>query len=226
MLSIITACAIPGTDCPSLKLIVDNNAPVGTNNTFFHSFVFILFSIFSNLKIFGDFVHEATHIAQEESSDRVSTVDFTRKILQSNTSAIEKTHSLISGTQGFNAIEYNVLLPLIETLRKNDDMPCKVAYADKNGLNLMYKKLTSLATIDYIKNVTKYFLEQLKIKFPFVNDNQVLQYVHLKAGQEKEAYKMSLTFLKDVLKINGDTDLDFRILLYDDFEKAIKDMIK
>lgn len=179
----------------------------------------------SNLKIFGDFVHEATHVAQDESADRVSTVDFTRKILQSKASAIEKEHSLIGGSQGFNTIEYYIHLPLIENLRKNDDMPSRVPYADKNTLNLMYKNITSMSTIDYIQNVTKHVLGQLKTKFPYLNDNYILQDIYRRAGREKEAYEMSLKFLKDVLKINGDTDLDFRILLYDDFGKAIKDMI-
>ena len=59
----------------------------------------------------------------------------------------------------------------------------------------------------------------------YLNDNYILQDIYRRAGREKEAYEMSLKFLKDVLKINGDTDLDFRILLYDDFGKAIKDMI-
>ena len=34
--SITTACAIPGTLFPSLKLVLLSNAPVGINNTFFH----------------------------------------------------------------------------------------------------------------------------------------------------------------------------------------------
>ena len=82
-----------------------------------------------------------------------------------------------------------------------------------------------MSTIDYIQNVTKHVLGQLKTKFPYLNDNYILQDIYRRAGREKEAYEMSLKFLKDVLKINGDTDLDFRILLYDDFGKAIKDMI-
>ena len=37
--------------------------------------------------------------------------------------------------------------------------------------------------------------------------------------------KIFIEELVERKKLNGDTDLDFRILLYDDFGKAIKDMI-
>lgn len=180
----------------------------------------------SKLKILGDFIHEATHVSQEESTDRVSTIDFTKKMLHSPLSAIEKNNSLLGGIQGFNSVEYNILLPLIQSLRKDDELPCRILHADKNMLNIFYKNITNLSATEYIEVIIKEGLKQLKMRFPFMNDNYVLQYIHKKAGFEKEAYKNSLDFFKNVLKINGDTDLDLRILLYDEFEKITKNMIK
>lgn len=178
------------------------------------------------LKLFNDFIHEATHIAQEESPDRLSTIDFTKRLLYPSASAIEKNHSLIGGVQGFKSIEYNIQLPLINILKKADEIPCLVPYTSKYTLNIVYQNMTALPTQELIKTVTKDILQQLKIKLPFANDNYILKYIHKKAGHEKEAYKISLDFLKDILNIKGDTDLDYRILLYDDFEKAIEYMIR
>lgn len=180
----------------------------------------------ARLKLFGDFIHEATHIAQEESSDRYPTIDFVKTMVQSRYPTEVKSHSLVAGVQSFKHIEYNVLLPLIDGLRKSDDIPEKIIQADKNILNIIYENKTGLSTVEYIKAVTKNIINQLKTNLPSANDNYILQYICKKAGQEKEAYKISLNFLKDILKINGATDLDLRILLYDEFEKTVKEMIK
>lgn len=178
------------------------------------------------LRLFGDFIHEATHIAQEESTDRLSTIKFVNQLLFSPISAEAKNNSLFGGVQGFKNIEYYILLPLIEAMEKNNDIPCRIPYADKHILNMIYQNLTQLPTTEYIKAVTKDIIQQLKINLPFADDNYILKYVQKKAGQEKEAYTADLDFTKDVLKINGDTDLDLRILLYDEFEKTIGSMIR
>ena len=91
---------------------------------------------------------------------------------------------------------------------------------------MIYKSQTNLSTQEYIKAVTVDILKQLKTKLPYANENYVLRYIRKKAGQEKEAYQISLDFLKDILNIKGHTDLDYRILLYDEFEKAIDSMLK
>lgn len=180
----------------------------------------------SKLKLFADFVHEATHIAQEEATDRVTTADFIKKFLSSPVSIIEKDNSLLTGVQGFKSVEYNILLPLIDAWRKTDDLPREVMHTDKKILDMIYKSQTNLSTQEYIKAVTVDILKQLKTKLPYANENYVLRYIRKKAGQEKEAYQISLDFLKDILNIKGHTDLDYRILLYDEFEKAIDSMLK
>ena len=85
--------------------------------------------------------------------------------------------------------------------------------------------MTGYSTQDFIKAVAYDIMSQIKKIFPLGDTNYMLKYTHKKAGHEKEAYKVSLDFLKDVLNMYGATDLDFRILLYDDFEQAIKSMI-
>lgn len=192
----------------------------------------IIYLNFSNqipsarLKLFADFIHESTHIAQEETSDRQPTIELVKTLLQSSYPTEVKSHSLVAGVQSFKNIEYNILLPLIDTLKKSDDMPKRIAIADKKALDIIYKNITGLSATEYIKAVTKNIINQLKINLPNANDNYILQYIYKKAGQEKEAYKISLDFLKDILKINSTTDLDLRILLYDEFEKTVKGMIK
>ena len=123
-------------------------------------------------------------------------------------------------------VEYNILLPLIDAWRKTDDLPREVMHTDKKILDMIYKSQTNLSTQEYIKAVTVDILKQLKTKLPYANENYVLRYIRKKAGQEKEAYQISLDFLKDILNIKGHTDLDYRILLYDEFEKAIDSMLK
>jgi hypothetical protein len=177
------------------------------------------------LKLFGDFVHEATHIAQEEATDRVSTLDFTKIMLHSPNLEITKHNSLIAGVQGFKSIEYNVILPLVEFLRKNSDIPLKVPYADKNILNYAYKNMTKFSISDYIRLITRDIMGKIKSKLPFADEKYVFKYIHKKAGHEKEAYETSLKFLKDVLNIKGDTDLDYRILLYDEFERVFANLL-
>ena len=180
---------------------------------------------FPRQKLFGDFVHESTHIAQEEASDRLSSLDFSKRMLYSDKSPIEKQHSLVGAIQAFTSIEYNVLLPLINALRKSNDMPQKVPYADKNILSRVYQDLTGYRTTDYIKLVVQDIVRQIKAKLPFADEDYILKYVHKKAGHEKEAYQVSQNFLKDILKISGDTDLDYRTLLYDEFEGVLAQMI-
>ena len=180
----------------------------------------------TRLKLFGDFIHESTHVAQEESIDRLSTIDFIKKMLQSPIPTEVKIDTLIGGTKGFESIEYNVVLPLIYALRKCDDMPNRIIKADPKILNMLYERSTQSSTTEYIKAVTNDIIKQLKTKLPNADEKYILKYIHKKAGQEKEAYKTSLDFLKDTLKIQGDTDLDLRVLLYENFEKTIKEMIK
>ena len=52
---------------------------------------------YSKLKLFGDFVHEATHIAQEEATDRKSTVDLAKKMLYSTYNPLIRQDSLQAG---------------------------------------------------------------------------------------------------------------------------------
>ena len=117
-------------------------------------------------------------------------------------------------------------MPLINALRKTCDLPQTIPTADKNILNYVYYGATRYSTSDYIKNVTNEILKHIKLELPHTDKKYVLQYIKQKAGQEKEAYLESLKFVKNIMNIKGDTDLDFRILLYDEFEKTLENMIK
>ena len=179
----------------------------------------------SRIKLISDFVHEAVHIAQEESIDRTPVTDFTKEVLYRSSSIEQKADSLRGSVQGFNSVEYNVVLPLIQAMKKTNDLPSRIQSADRDLLDMMYQNKTGLNTSGYIKSVTKYIIGQLKTVCPNADEKFILKYVSEKAKQEKEAYTVSLSFLKDVLKIDGDTDLDLRLLLYDQFQKTIDGMI-
>lgn len=180
----------------------------------------------SQLKLFADFVHEGTHIAQEEAADRISSVDFSKQILRSDMYTNAKLESLEGGIKGFTSIEYNILLPLIEIMKKETEIPQALTFANKEFLNTLFKQTTGCSTTNFIRIVTEDIMSQIKKIFPNGDTNFMLKYVHKKAGLEKEAHEVSLKFMKEVLGINTPTDLDFRILLYDEFEQVVKSMIR
>ena len=175
--------------------------------------------------LFGDFVHEATHIAQEEATNRENIVDFTKRLLQSGLTPDKKHHSLVSGVKGFASVEYNIVQPLFKALQKDSELPKQVPYADKYILNEVYKQLTGYNVSDFIRLVTKDIVGQLRQIYPMLDEKYVVSYIRKQAGNEKEAYSTGLDFLKDILKIKGSTDLDLRVLLYDEFEKTTSNMI-
>ena len=180
----------------------------------------------NNLEILSSFVHESTHIFQEESSDRLSTTDFIQRFLVQSKSNTEKLDSIKSAPKFFATIEYNILLPLIKGLQKNNEMPTKIPAFNEQMLDKYFIDNTNLPAKEYVNRVTKYFLSLFRQQAPFMNTDFVLKYAIKKAGQEKEAYQQSLNFLKQVLNIEGKTDLDYRILLYEIFEKSLQEISK
>lgn len=164
--------------------------------------------------LFGDNVlHECSHVLQNESSNRQSYQDF----FNSNFSRISNTRCSINSLQvaneAFSTTEkemYKVLLT--SKSNKLDRLPKKVS--KKIDLNEFYKQRYKCNAKEFAQMVIELILKQANAKGA-IDKQMVLDFVILKAQDEKEAYRNALDFDKEQLKIKGAIDHDLKIKIYD-----------
>lgn len=169
--------------------------------------------------------HEFTHILQEESKDRMSKVDFLNNYVSGKSIQDLKTLNTIAlCPKIFSSVEHYIGLPLRKAFRKSNDLPEKLPFYSKDLINQIYASQTGMNAKDYTKSVISAILEEAEKQAGSFDKHQVVKYIALTANKEKEAYENSTKMLKRHLGINGYTDLDLRLQVYQIFEDTAKEI--
>ncbi len=181
-------------------------------------------NIINALEFLEAIEHEFTHILQEESKDRISKVDFLNNYLkkvQLNSSFIDTVKTM---PKAFAEIEYNLNIPLIKVLKKNNELPIQIYGNPEDILRNMYLKETGFTPEDFIKKIVQYVYKNIEANGIKFDKQAVTDYIALLADKEKEAYQNSLDMLKKYCNIKGLSDLDLRIKLYEILQKTVKNI--
>ena len=173
--------------------------------------------------LFGDNVlHECSHVLQNESSNRQSYQDF----FNSNFRRISNTqcslNSLRAANETFCTVEQEMYATLLTSKsNKLGHLPKKVS--KKIDLNEFYKQKYKCNAKEFAQTVIALVLRQANAQGA-IDKQMVLDFVILKAQNEKEAYRNALDFDKEQLKIKGAIDLDLKIKIYDSIINAAQSL--
>lgn len=180
-------------------------------------------SQFTKLFFFSQFVHEATHVIQEDNEDSTNKI-LTAIMNDKNLSMEAKAQTAQAMPFAFNIAEQAILEPLLQAMEKEEELPLPVKILDKEILDNSFKKVSGFNCENYIRVVLASVLKQVSDIFPKVENKYIVEYIQTKARHEKEAYINQLNFMKDILRMNVPTDLDYRNILYETFENVTKDL--
>lgn len=173
--------------------------------------------------LFGDNVlHECSHVLQNESSNRQSYQDF----FNSNFKRISNTqcsvNSLRAANETFCTVEKEMYATLLTSKsNKLGHLPKKVS--KKIDLNEFYKQKYKCNAKEFAQMVIAFVLKQANAQGN-IDKQMILDFVILKAQNEKEAYRNAFDFDKEQLKIKGAVDLDLKIKIYDSIINAAQSL--
>ena len=100
-------------------------------------------------------------------------------------------------------------------------LPKKVS--KKIDLNEFYKQKYKCNAKEFAQTVIALVLRQANAQGA-IDKQMILDFVILKAQDEKEAYRNALDFDKEQLKIKGAIDLDLKIKIYDSIINAAQSL--
>ena len=169
-------------------------------------------------------VHEMTHIFQEESSDRVSKLEFLKNFLNKDISSVSKYETLMAMPRIFSRVELQMQQPLLYALAKKDIMPIPVKVLSPKILNDVYLETVNTPVDDYIARTIVTSFADASLQLPNFDSRTVLEYIGQTAKKEGEANLNAGYMVKRSLGINSPVDMDYRVLLYDNFAKVAETM--
>lgn len=179
----------------------------------------------SKLNFLCDILHEMTHIFQEESSDRLSKVTFLNDFLKDKQINKDTISVIQAMPKAFSVAESNIIMPLIKSLKKENDLPLTIKENSKNILDKIYAPQTQINSVDdFITLIILKTQEYIQNNFCVTDKKAITKYIALVSEKEKEAYQKSTQFLKRELNIKDPTDLDLRVTLYDAFSKKAQEL--
>ena len=162
-------------------------------------------------------VHEMTHIFQEESSDRVSKIEFFKDFLTKDMPPISKYETLAAMPRIFSRTELQMQQPLLFALGKKDIIPVPVSVLSPKVLNNIYLETVNSPVDDFIARTIVSSMTEASQQFPNIDRKTVLQYISQTAQKEQEAHLNAGYMVKRALGINSPVDMEYRVLLYDRF---------
>lgn len=171
----------------------------------------------NRLVFMNDVSHEMTHIFQEESCDRMSRLQFVQKILDKDLSPETKLETMQSMTRIFDEAETKMQQPLLRALNKKDIIPCRIKTLSYKLLNDIYIEDCNIPVNDYIKHTIFTTMNKYSPEYPNMDRKTIGEYFRLTAQNEREAYLNSGYLVKRALGINSPVDMDYRVLLYNNF---------
>ncbi len=169
-------------------------------------------------------LHEMTHILQDETGSDTRKEDFFNKKL----STIKSQEAAVANLQAvnlvFNATESAMMQSFVSCLPTAWSLPKEVNR--RMDIDSLFMKKTKMGTSTHIRNNLSKAINMANIQLGGIDKNFALDFVILKAKNEKEAYQNALDSNKKLLGINSKTDFDLRIEMYQkiiDTAESMKD---
>jgi len=171
-------------------------------------------------------LHECTHIFQDDSDDRKSKLKLINDYLSKEPDPQRAINTLKAMNFVFNNIEIIATGNFI--IKLNPEMNSLPQELSSNEIDLkkMYKEKENRQFSTDIKYlINDYIFKAMEI-CGSIDKKAILNYIILKAQNEKEAYQNALDSDKELLGITGKTDFDLRIEMYDEIIKAAERLNK
>lgn len=167
-------------------------------------------------------LHEMSHVLQDEEGSDTRKEDFFNKFLSSRTNQQIAMANMQVANMIFNGLEQSLFETFKNCSKTSGSLPKELKRdTDINSLFLKKMKITAEAQIQ--KYLSK-SINAVNMKVGIFNENFILDFVILKAKNEKEAYQNALNSDKELLGINSKTDFDLKIEMYDNIIKVAESM--
>lgn len=181
----------------------------------------------TRIKLLGEIIHETTHVFQEESTDRTSSLKQYNKFFNSAKNydvAINTLQSQIF-TTGFFTIEKILLSALASAYDCDFSEPQAIEDASVKDMNTRFKNSTEDTTEEFISQIINFIIELTQTKHGKLDRKAILEMYALRASKEKEAYKNESDIIKKATGINCPINYDLRVTLYSLLEQTAKKML-
>ncbi len=168
-------------------------------------------------------IHEMTHAIQENSSDRISKVNWLNKYSGSNQNLQEFIATLQMMPKYYSTVEYNMNFPLSKYMQKINEVPLPVNNAGKREIDNIYVQMKGVPLNTYIDYLIMEIGLHLGIQnFSQKNQKRLLEYLAHVSAKEKEAYANQIDFAKEAMNLKTPVDLDLTRNLYSMFAERCK----
>ena len=169
------------------------------------------------VRLLGSLIHESTHIFQEESDDRTSTLDKYNKIFRDSKKFQITYHTVASQlyASGFHNLESSLLYTLAQSVNDIMEEPHLINTTPEKLIKDKFKNLTGLYIDTYIRKIINEIINNAEKQFNEIDRKSVLEMFAFRASIEKEAYQNQADSVKEVMGITGFTTMDVKAALYD-----------
>ena len=166
----------------------------------------------SRIILLDRMLHEMTHLLQDEEGSDTRKLEFFNKYLDSATDETVAINSIQAFNGIFNILEQNMLTSFVKAEPTAWSLPREVNR--RLDIDSLFMKKIKMSTSTLIRNSLSQAFNISNKQFGNIDTNTALDYVVLKAKNEKEAYQNGLDSDKELLGITAKTDFDLRIEMY------------
>ncbi|MFI3301218.1 MAG: hypothetical protein R3Y28_07345 [Candidatus Gastranaerophilales bacterium] len=172
--------------------------------------------------LFACFVHESTHVLQEEHPLKTSRFEILDKYVQNTDNMSEITQNLQLAPKIFTQIESILNQHYAYTFMKTDRYPRAIMTSPIQALENDTQKKMNMSYPEFVRMIVTQTISQIENQFGPVDKNFIKKYIAATAKGEKEAYKNEVGFLKSAFHIKQTTDLDVRETVYEELIKFVE----
>ena len=158
-------------------------------------------------------VHEMTHILQDEEGSDTRKLDYFNAFLSTQTNNDRAIRNIQAINLIYNTVEKAMIGALADSLPPTTtSLPQKIN--EKTDIDTLFVKKIKTSPSTLMRNALSRTLNVANMQFGGIDRNFALDFVILKAKNEKEAYQNALDSNKELLGLNCKTDFDLRIEMY------------
>lgn len=160
-------------------------------------------------------IHETTHAMQENSTDRLSKIDWLNSLKDIAQDRFDFMRTLQNMTLLNANVEQNLNTPLRNYMQKRNEMPVPTANAGRAMLENIYKQTVDKSVEEYIDFlVSEFWFRQGICYLDSSKQKRIFEYLVQTTAKEKEAYTNQINFAKEAMNIKTPVDLDLTKNLY------------
>lgn len=157
-------------------------------------------------------LHEMTHLLQDEEGSDTRKIDFFNKFLNSSPDEEKAVNSIQAFNGIFSFLEQNMMSSFVQLMPTAWSLPKEVNR--RLDIDSLFLKKMKMSTSAFIRTSLSRAFNIANAQFGNIDKNATLDYVILKAKNEKEAYENALASNKELLGITSKTDFDLRLEMY------------